>query len=62
MPPVAMQHDGIRQQAGKKIEPSVTPRAAMITARTSSNGNGHELNQIRLLFRLALALRFGKWI
>ena len=41
---------------------SVTPRAAMITARTSSNGNGHELNQIRLLFRLALALRFGKWI
>jgi hypothetical protein len=26
IPLVAMQHDGIRQQAGKKIEPSVTPR------------------------------------
>jgi len=34
-----MQHDGIRQQAGKKIEPIATPRAAMMTARTSSNGN-----------------------
>jgi hypothetical protein len=35
-----MQHDGIRlQQAGKKIGPIVTPRAAMMTARTSSNGN-----------------------
>jgi hypothetical protein len=35
-PPVAMQHDGIRLQlAGKKIEPIVTPRAAMMTARFS---------------------------
>jgi hypothetical protein len=32
-------HDGIRQQAGKKIGPIVTQRAAMMTARTSSNGN-----------------------
>jgi hypothetical protein len=29
-----MQHNGIRlQQAGKKIGPIVTPRAAMMTAR-----------------------------
>ncbi len=34
-----MQHNGIRlQQAGKKIEPIVTPRAAIMTARMSSSG------------------------
>jgi hypothetical protein len=31
--------DGGFQQAGKKIGPIVTPRAAMMTARTSSKGN-----------------------
>jgi|GEM_PF-4585622 len=44
IPLVAMQHDGIRQQAGKKIGPSVTPRAAMITARMSASGNRHSAN------------------
>jgi hypothetical protein len=35
-----MQRDGIRlQQAGKKLDGSATPRAAMMTARTSSNEN-----------------------
>jgi len=40
MPLVAMQHDGIRlQQAGKKIGRDCHPARAMMTARTSSNGN-----------------------
>jgi hypothetical protein len=44
MPLVAMQRNGIRfQQAGKKIGPSVTPRAAMMTARMSSNGKQGQL-------------------
>jgi hypothetical protein len=34
-----MQRDGIRQQAGEKIGPSVTLRAAMMTARMSSCGS-----------------------
>jgi hypothetical protein len=40
-----MQHDGIRlQQAGKKIGPIVTPRAAMMTAR--SRHFSHRLTQM----------------
>ena len=39
-----MQHDGIRQQAGKKIGPIVTPRAAMMTER--SRHFNHRLTQM----------------
>jgi hypothetical protein len=40
MPLVAMQHNGIRQQAGKKIGPIVTPRAAMMTERNRHFNHG----------------------
>jgi hypothetical protein len=35
-----MQHNGIRQQAGKKIGPIVTPRAAMMTERNRHFNHG----------------------
>jgi hypothetical protein len=39
LPLIAIQHNGIRQQAGKKIRPIVTLRDTIMIARMSSNGN-----------------------